>query len=70
MKIISWNVNGLRSAYKKGFLKSFKEINADIICLQELRSEKEQLPEELININNYYSVFNSAIKKGYSGTVI
>ena len=54
MKIISWNVNGLRSAYKKGFLKSFKKLNADIVCLQELRAEKGQLPEELININNYY----------------
>ena len=70
MKIISWNVDGLRSALKKGFLKSFKRINADIACVQELRAEKEQLPEELININGYYSFFNPAIKKGYSGTAV
>jgi len=70
MKIISWNVNGLRSAHKKGFLNQFKKFNADIVCLQELRAEKEQLPEELINIKDYYSYFNSALKKGYSGTVV
>jgi len=70
MKIISWNVNGLRSAYKKEFLNKFKEFNANIVCLQEVRAEKEQLPEELINIKGYYSYFNSAIKKGYSGTAI
>ena len=45
MRIISWNVNGLRSAHKKGFLDQFKKFNADIICLQEVRAEKEQLPE-------------------------
>jgi len=70
MKIISWNINGLRSAYKKDFLKSFKKINADIVCLQELRAEEEQLPKELINIEGYYSYFNPAIKKGYSGTAV
>ena len=70
MKIISWNVNGLRSAYKKGFLKSFEKINADIICLQEVRAKKEQLPKELINIEGYYSYFNPAIRKGYSGTAV
>jgi len=70
MKIISWNINGLRAAYKKDFLKSFNKINADIVCLQELRAEKEQLPEELINIKGYYSYFNPAIKKGYSGTAV
>ena len=70
MKIISWNVNGLRAAYKKDFLDKFKELNADIVCLQEVRAEKEQLPEEVINIEGYSSCFNSAIKKGYSGTAI
>ena len=70
MKIISWNVNGLRATYKKGFLDWFKKSKADVICLQELRAEKEQLPQELVNIEGYYSYFNSAIKKGYSGTAI
>ena len=70
MKIISWNVNGLRAAYKKGFLDKFKELNADIVCLQEVRAEKEQLPEEVINIEGYSSCFNSSIKKGYSGTAV
>ncbi len=70
MQILSWNVNGLRSAYKKGFLNWLKKSNADIVCLQELRSKKEQLPKELINIDGYRSFFNSAVRKGYSGTVV
>ena len=70
MQILSWNVNGLRSAYKKGFLNWLEKSNADIVCLQELRSKKEQLPEELVDIGGYYSFFNSAARKGYSGTVV
>ena len=71
VKILSWNVNGLRSAYKKRFLKWLKSSKADIICLQEIRSAEEQIPEELKNVRGYYSYFNpSKTKKGYSGTAV
>ena len=69
MKIVSWNVNGLRSVYKKGAL-DFKKMGADIFCLQEIKASKEQLNSELINPEGYYSYFNSARKKGYSGTAV
>ena len=70
MKIISWNVNGIRSVYKKGSLGWLKKTKADIICLQETRAQKKQLTTDLINPKGYYSYFNSALKKGYSGTAV
>lgn len=70
MKIISWNVNGIRAIYRKNFLEWFKRINADIVCLQETKAKPEQLSSNLIKINNYYSYFNSAVKKGYSGVAV
>lgn len=70
MKIISWNVNGLRAAHKKDFLLWFKKIKADIFCLQEIKLNHEQIPEELARIRNYHLIINSAQKKGYSGTLI
>jgi len=70
MKIISWNVNGLRSVYRKGFLKIFRKINADIFCLQEIKANKDQLDESLIDPKGYYSYFNSAERKGYSGVLV
>jgi exodeoxyribonuclease-3 len=70
MKIISWNVNGLRAVYKRNFVKLLKDINADIVCLQEIKIQKEHLPRNLIHIKNYYSYFNFAEKKGYSGVAV
>lgn len=70
MKIVSWNVNGLRSVYKKGFLKWLEKTNADIICLQEIKAQENQLPPEIIQIAGYHAFFNSAGKKGYSGVGI
>jgi len=70
MKIISWNVNGLRANYKKGFLDWFKNTKADIYCLQEVRATKEQLPRELLEIKGFFCFLNSAKKPGYSGTAI
>ncbi|MCL1936488.1 MAG: exodeoxyribonuclease III [Defluviitaleaceae bacterium] len=67
MKLISWNVNGLRAAIKKGFLDFFNEVNADIFCLQEIKMNQNQLT---LNFPNYHQYFNSAEKKGYSGTAI
>ena len=67
MKIISWNVNGLRAIYKKGFWEWFEKIKADIVCLQETKIQEEQLSLDLVRLKNYSSFFNSASKKGYSG---
>jgi len=70
MKIISWNVNGLRAVYKRGFLDWLKKTDADIVCLQEIKIQKEQIPSQLANPENYYSYFNLAKRKGYSGVTI
>lgn len=67
MKLISWNVNGLRAIYKKDFEKIFKEFNADIFCLQETKMQEGQLE---IKIEEYEMYFNYAERKGYSGTAI
>ena len=70
IKLVSWNVNGIRAAAKKGFLDWMTAINADIVCLQETKASPEQLDESLTNINGYHSHFSSSIvKKGYSGVV-
>ena len=68
MKIISWNVNGIRAVIKKGFHDFMKNENPDIICLQETKAHKEQVNLELPDYP--YQYWNSAIKKGYSGTAI
>ena len=68
MKLISWNINGIRAAYKKGILNWFSKEQPDILCIQETKAMKEQLPDDLINVNGYNSFFSSAEKKGYSGT--
>ena len=67
MKLISWNVNGIRACITKGFEDFFKEINADIFCLQETKCQPEQVNLEF---EGYTSYWNSAEKKGYSGTAI
>lgn len=72
MKIISWNTNGLRATAKQGFLTPlFKKYNPDILCLQEIKAEPNQLPEEVRNIPGYFSYFSHPkLKKGYSGVAI
>lgn len=67
MKIISWNVNGLRACINKGFYDFFNEINADIFCIQETKMQEDQLD---LKLEGYDYYINSAIKKGYSGTLI
>lgn len=70
MKILSWNVNGLRAVYKKGAIQTLFDQGADIICLQETKSLPEQLPDDLRDPSHYQAVFSSSlIKKGYSGVV-
>ena len=71
MKLISWNVNGLRAVVKKGFQDFFKNVDADIFCIQETKMQEEQLDMITRSIFDGYNIyFNSAIKKGYSGTAI
>lgn len=70
MKIISWNVNGLRSVYKKGFIDFLKKEKADIICLQEIKIDKRNLFPEIVNPLGYTSIYNHAEKKGYAGVAV
>ncbi|MBR3132744.1 MAG: hypothetical protein IKG42_01480, partial [Clostridia bacterium] len=91
MKLISWNVNGIRAAINKGFEKFFEEIDADIFCLQETKiqmdinemgpleqtslfEDKKEISKDNINLlpifKDYYCYWNSAEKKGYSGTAL
>lgn len=67
MKCISWNVNGIRTCVKKGFLDFFKEADADIFCIQETKMQEGQLDLEL---DGYEQYWNYAVKKGYSGTAV
>lgn len=70
MKIMCWNVNGIRAMEKKGFVSWVEENQPDILCLQETKAEAAQLGENLINIPGYTAYFHSAEKKGYSGTAV
>ena len=71
MKLISWNVNGLRAAINKGFEDFFKQIDADIFCIQETKMQEDQIDDNMRRIFKEYNMYwNSAIKKGYSGTAI
>lgn len=67
MKFISWNVNGIRACVTKGFLDFFKEVDADIFCLQETKLQEGQIE---LDLEGYYQYWNYAVKKGYSGTAI
>lgn len=71
MKIISWNVNGIRAWYKKECLGWVLSQKPDIFCIQETKAEKIQLPDELANVGGYYSYFSHSMeRKGHSGTAI
>jgi len=70
MKIISWNVNGIRAALKKGFLPFIEAANPDILCIQETKAHDHQLEDNLLNIPGYSAYFHSGEKKGYSGTAV
>lgn len=71
MKIVSWNVNGLRAVHRNGYWDAFLKLDPDIFCLQETKAEIHQLPQEIRESKGYYSFFSSSrVKKGYSGTAI
>lgn len=67
MKLISWNVNGIRACVQKGFLDFFKEVNPDIFCIQESKLQEGQID---LQLDGYHQYWNYAEKKGYSGTAI
>jgi exodeoxyribonuclease-3 len=67
MKLVSWNVNGIRACLNKGFIEYFNEVNADIFCIQETKLQEGQVSLEL---KGYFQYWNNAVKKGYSGTAI
>jgi exodeoxyribonuclease III len=70
IKLISWNVNGIRAVEKKGFVEEMLSWNADIVCLQETKAAEEQLSDALLNIDGYQSWWHSGVKKGYSSVSI
>ena len=70
MKILSWNVNGIRAAVKKNFVASVKKIDPDLICLQETKAQSEEVEEALKQLSEYRIYTNSAERKGYSGTAL
>ena len=67
MKLVSWNVNGLRACVRKGFLDYFHEVDADIFCIQETKLQEGQIE---LDLDGYYQYWNYAIRKGYSGTAV
>ncbi|PFO04874.1 exodeoxyribonuclease III [Bacillus sp. AFS076308] len=67
MKLVSWNVNGLRACVKKGFIDYFQEVNADIFCVQETKLQEGQIS---LDLAGYHQYWNYAEKKGYSGTAV
>ncbi len=70
LRLVSWNVNGLRAVHKKGFMDSLVEMAPDVLGLQEIKAMPEQLPKELQELAGYYSYFYSAERKGYSGVAV
>lgn len=67
LKLISWNVNGIRAIVKKNFYEFFQEVDADIFCLQETKMQEGQL---VLDLPGYHQYWHSAVKKGYSGTAV
>lgn len=70
IKVISWNVNGIRACGKKGFFEWMQKSKAQVVCLQETKAHPEQLPQEWLEPKGYDSYFASAKKKGYSGVAV
>jgi exodeoxyribonuclease-3 len=70
MRLLSWNVNGIRAVMKKDFLPAMAQVDADVICLQETKAQDDQVREALADLQGYFIYSNSAQKKGYSGTAI
>ena len=67
IRILSWNVNGIRAVHKKGFVDWLLKENPDVLCVQETKATEDQLSKELHSPNGYTSYWSSASRKGYSG---
>lgn len=67
MRLLSWNVNGIRAVLKKGFLEWFLREQPDILCIQETKAQEEQIPDTIKEIEDYHTYFVSAERRGYSG---
>ena len=67
IRILSWNVNGLRAVHKKGFLEWLQRDGPDILCVQETKSREDQIPSQVKNAPGYHTYFSSGDKKGYAG---
>ncbi|MDR2967310.1 MAG: exodeoxyribonuclease III [Methanobacteriaceae archaeon] len=67
IRLLSWNVNGIRAIHRKGFGEWFEGIDTDILSLQEIKANLDQIPKKLKHVPNYHSYFNPALRKGYSG---
>lgn len=70
MKIITWNVNGIRSCHQKGFSKLIEQEKPDVLCLQEIKAQTESFPADLMELPGYQLSINAAQKRGYAGTAI
>jgi len=70
VSVVSWNVNGIRAAHKKGFLEWLQREAPDVLCVQETKARPDQLPEDLINPPGYRTYWSAAEKKGYSGVAV
>ncbi len=70
MKIISWNINGIRAITKKDFFEDIIKINPDILCLQETKAQDGEVEEALSQLSNFHQYYNSATRKGYSGVAL
>ncbi len=70
MRLLSWNVNGIRACVKKNFLEAMRQVDADVICLQETKATPDQVREVLGELQGYQIHCNSAVRPGYSGTAI
>ena len=71
MRILSWNVNGLRAVYKKGFVDMVAQMDPDILCLQETKLQADQRSDEMISLGSYNSYWDYAsTRKGYSGVAV
>lgn len=70
MKIISWNVNGIRAITQKDFFKDIQEINPDILCLQETKAQEAEVEKALEPLEGYYQYYNASQRKGYSGVAL
>lgn len=70
MKIVTWNVNGIRAVFKATFLEWLKSSDPDIICLQEIKADFSELSDEYTQIDGYYAYFNSGLRKGHAGVAV